>query len=265
MQPRRHTFLAAIAATALVFALGASAGARAADERTEELKSLEDPTLLKRRVWLDSEWNKFRDHSNEVTEAFFGVWSWRVSERQEWGLRIKVPLELHFAGHDPFDSDTQGLGDIKFGTATAFRLSESWRAGVGIELRTPTAADDLGNDVWQLQETGAIAWDATRWLTFSPSFEYNQSIAEGDGVPPAHFLELFFPATILLPHRWSVSARYEAKVDFEAGNYVTQSAKFTVAKQLEDAPLNFALSFKKPFTTGAKDFQVNFVVSYFFQ
>lgn len=62
-----------------------------------------------------------------------------------------------------------------------------------------------------------------------------------------------------------LTARYEAKVDFEADNYVTHSAKFTIAKQLESVPLNFALAFKKPFDAGPKDFQVNLTGTWFFQ
>ena len=245
--------------------LSAPAMTRAADETEADLKSLEDPTILRRRVWLDTEWNKFEDHSNNVTESLWGTWSWRISEAQEVALRFKLPLEMHFAGDAPTDSDKQGLGDIKFAIGTAWRLAESWRAGFSGELRMPTADDELSNNVWQLQEAGAVAWDATRWLTFSPAFEYNQSVAEENGAPPTHYLELFFPATVLLPHRWAVTARYEAKVDFEADNYVTHSAKFIIARQLESAPLNFALAFKKPFDAGAKDFQVNFTVTWFFQ
>ena len=31
-----------------------------------ELKSLEDPTILLPRIWLDSEWNRFRDDSSTL-------------------------------------------------------------------------------------------------------------------------------------------------------------------------------------------------------
>jgi hypothetical protein len=239
-----------------------------ADEKTisEELKGLEDPTILKRRVWLETEWNKFKDGSSDVEQTLGGLWAWGVSSNQDWAVRFKVPLEMHFAGHAAGDSDKQGLGDIEVATGTAFRLSDSWRAGGGLELRTPSATDDdLGDNVWRLQEFGTVAWDPTRWLTLSPSFEYNESVAEEHGAKPKHFLEMFFPATCLLPRRWSVTARYEAKVDFENDNHWTHSAKFLVAKQLERAPISFALSLKKPFDGGEKKFQVNFIVTYYFR
>jgi len=228
------------------------------------LKALEDPTILFRRVWIETEWNKYRDGSNDLEETLGGSWAWRVSDRQEWAVRLKLPYDWHFAGDSTGDSNKHGLGDIKVGTATAFRLNDSWRAGGALELRMPTAEDDLGQHVWRLQESASVAWDATRWLTFSPTAEYNQSIAEKHGAAPQHYLEMYSPAIVLLPHRWLVMARYEAKVDFENDNYVTQSGKLSVEKLFENPRLGFGLSIKKPFNTGNKAFQVNFMVSYYF-
>ncbi len=229
-----------------------------------ELKALEDPTILFRRVWIETEWNKYRDGSNDLEETLGGSWAWRVSERQEWAVRLKLPYDWHFAGDSTGDSNEHGLGDIKVGTATAFRLNDSWRAGGGLELRMPTAEDDLGQHVWRLQESASVAWDASRWLTFIPTMEHNHSIAEEHGAAPQHYLEMYFPALVLLPHRWLVMARYEAKVDFKNDNYVTQSGKLSLEKLLESPRLGFGLSIKKPFNTGNKAFQVNFVTSYYF-
>jgi hypothetical protein len=231
----------------------------------EELKGLGDPTILKRRLWLETEWNKFRDGSHTVEETLGGLWAWRVAERQDWGVRLKVPYIWHVAGEGVGDSDANGLGDLQFATGTAFHLGQSWRAAGGLELRTPTAQHDLGDNVWRLQEFGALAWDATRWLTLSPSAEYNQSLAELHSTSPQHYLEMYFPATFLLPRSWSVSPRYELKVDFEKANYVTHSAKLLVAKQLNTPPLGFALSLKRSFDSGQREFQVNFVLTYYFQ
>jgi len=235
-------------------------------EAVEELKANEDPTILKRGVWLDTEWNKYRDGSNNVDETLGVLWAWPVSTNQDWAARLKIPYRFHSAGDAPRDTDNHGLGDIKVATGTAIRLNKSWRVGGGLELRTPSGADDrLSEDVWRIQEFGAIAWDATDWLTLSPSLEYNQSIAEERGAPPQHFLEVFFPATFILPNRWAAAARYELKADFQNDNYITHSAKFAVSKQLvEDVPLNAALSFKKSFDGGAREFQVNFLLIYYF-
>ena len=231
----------------------------------EELKELTDPTILTRRVWLETEWNKYRGGVNDVEETLGGLWAWRVSTNQDWAVRVKVPYEWHMAGDAADDSDENGLGDIKLATGTAFRLSERWRIGGGLELRMPTAEDDLGDRDWRLQEFGAVAWDATRWLTLSPSVEYNETLAERSGGSQQHYVEAFFPATFLLPHRWSVTPKYEAKVDFENNNYVTHSAKLQVAKQLRDLPLGFALSIKESFDGGDKEFQVNFIITWHFR
>jgi len=235
---------------------------------TQELKGLSDPTILKRRVWLETEWNKYDGGTHGVEETLGGLWSWRLSPIQEWAVRLKVPYEWRIANNGRLSD--QGLGDIKLATGTALRLSRSWRAAAGLELRMPTAADGLGGRDWRLQEFGAIAWDLTRSLSLSPSFEYNQSIAEVDNAHPQNYLELFFPATFVLPHHWSVTPRYEAKLDFEKNNNLTQSVRLQVAKQLTHPPLGFSLAVKKPFDNGAlaggglKEFQVNFMVTYFF-
>jgi hypothetical protein len=78
---------------------------------------------------------------------------------------------------------------------TAWRLSETFRIGLGVDLQTPTGRAELSDNNWRLQEFGAIGWDITSWLTFSPSFEYNQSLAEEGATAPSHFLEAFFPFT----------------------------------------------------------------------
>jgi len=237
---------------------------REAEMIEADLKSLEDPTVLKRRIWLDTEWSRYDDDSNNLEETLGFLWAWRLSRIQEWAVRLKMPYVWHLAGDQPGDSDDNGFGDLKVATGTAFRLSEDWRTGVGVELRMPTAERELGDDVWKIQEFGTVAWDATSWLTFSPTVEYNQSISEQSGAEPQHYAEFYFPATWLMPDRWSFAARYEAKVDFEHDNDLIQSAKFTLTKQFAGPPVALSLSFKKPFE-GSKDFQFNFVVTYFFK
>lgn len=232
---------------------------------TEELKAQEDPTILKRRIWSDTEWNKYKGGSHDIEETLGVLWAWRVSDNQEWAVRLKVPFKFHIAGDAEEDSDKQGLGDIKLATGTAFRLGESLRTAVGVEMRFPSATDDLGNNVWRLQLIGAVAWDVARQLTLSPFFEYNKSVAEAHSAAPQHFLEMYFPATYVLPRKWSVTARYEAKVDFENHNQWTNSAKFVITKLLERLPLGFSLSIKKSFDGGDKQFQMNFVTTYYFR
>jgi hypothetical protein len=267
--PRVPTLaLGPLVAVALTAILGAAEPAGLSDEATtgaEKLKALQDPTILVRRVWLETEWNKYDDSSHNVEETLGGLWAWRVSARQDWAVRLKTPYKWHVAGEGAGDSDEQGFGDLQVATGTAFHLGQSWRMGGGLELRLPTAQDDLGDDVWRLQEFGALAWDATRWLTLSPSVEYNQSLAELHETPPQHHVKVYFPASFLLPHGWSVTPRYEIKVDFENDNYVTHSAKLALSKQFNDPPLGLSLSIKRPFDSGEKQFQVNFVVTYHFR
>lgn len=230
-----------------------------------DITSWEDPTILSRRVWLDTEWSKYRDDSSNLDETLGGLWVWSVATDQDWAVRAKLPYKWHLAGDPPGDSYRHGLGDLKLATGTAWRLGTAWRTGLGLELRLPSGEDEMSENVWKLQEFGAVAWDAAGWLTVSPSFEYNQSLREEGDAAPQHYLELYFPLTFVLPDKWTVTTRYEAKVDFENDNTCTQSAKLSLAKQLSGSPLGFGLSVKKPFNSGPKDFQVNIILTYYFR
>ena len=230
-----------------------------------DLKELNDPTVLIRRVWLETEWNKFTDGTSIAEETAGTLWAWRVSENQDWAVRLKLPVKFRVGSDDPNVPDIGGLGDVKVATGTAFRLSKTFRVGAALDLEMPTGRHDLSSNVWRFQEIGALGWDITPWLTFSPSFEYNESVAEEGSAQPLNFLETFFPFTIILPHKWAVTAGYENKTDFENDNYVTHRAKIAIAKELESIPLSFYLQAKRDFDSGEKEFQVNFVVTCYFR
>ena len=121
----------------------------------------------------------------------------------------------------------------------------------------PTGRHNLSSNAWRFQEIGALGWDITPWLTFSPSFEYNESVAEEGNAQPLNFLETFFPFTIILPHKWAVTAGYENKTDFENNNYITNRAKIAITKELKSIPVSFYLQAKRDFDSGEKEFQVN--------
>jgi len=234
-------------------------------EVADQLRALEDPSILKRRVWFDTEWSSFKDSSDDVDLTFGGLWAWRLSPNQDWAVRLKVPVRFHMAGNAAGDLNEQGLGDIKLAAGTAFRLSETFRTAGGLEMRFPTASDNLGSNAWRPQLFGIAAWDVTPKVTFSPSAEYNKSIKELRGSAPQEFIEVFFPVTFLLPDRWSVTPRYEVKVDFANGDRATHSGKLSASKMLEDRPLAFTMSIKKTFDGGEKKFQINFVVTHYFR
>lgn len=261
-----------LTAFAIIAVLSVGAKLHAADEAAAtsevanaDLKESSDPTILTRRVWFETEWNKFEDGSSVVEQTLGTLWSWRLSADQDWAVRLKLPVKFRVGSDDPDVADIGGLGDIKVATGTAVRLAKDFRVGGGLDLEMPTGRSELSDNFWRIQEFGAMAWDIAPWLTFSPSFEYNQSFSEEGSTPSAHFLETFFPFTFILPHKWAVAASYENKVDFNNDNYVTNRAKILVAKELENVPLSFALSAKRDFDSGEKEFQVNFVVTYFFR
>jgi hypothetical protein len=240
-----------------------AAGGSDPRELVEELKSEEDPTILRPRSWADTERSSFRDSSTDLDVTLGKLWSWRLSPAQDWALRLKLPLRTHQAGDEAGDSNKQGIGDVKAAIGTAVRLDESWRAGGGIEMRFPTATDEaLGANAWRPMVFGVVAWDITPTLTFSPSIEYSKSIAEENGAAPQRYAEFFFPLTVVAG-RWSVTPRYEFKVDYANGNEVTRSAKVSASTRLEDRPIGLSFSAKKPLDHVDKKVQLNFVLTWF--
>jgi len=230
-----------------------------------DLKELSDPTILTRRVWLETEWNKFTDGTSTVEETLAALWAWQLTDSMDWAVRLRLPAKFRFGSDNPDVSDVGGLGDIKPAIGGAYRINKAWRVGGGLELQIPTGRHEISDNVWRIQEFGAMAWDLTPWLTLSPSFEYNQSIAEEGSARRLHFIETFYPATIILPHKWAITTQYELKADFENNNYLTHSAKLLVAKELGNIPLSFALSVRRSFDSGENEFRMNFIVTYYFR
>jgi hypothetical protein len=179
---------------------------------TNELKALQDPTILIRRIWLDLEWNKFKNGSIDLQQTLGGVWAWRISGSADWGVRLKVPFKMHFPGDAADDSDKRGVGDSELATGIALRLSDTWRVGGGMQLRMPSGTD-ISDNTWRLQNS-MPSHDAIPWLTFSPSPEHNHSVAEQRGAAPEH-LELFIPVILLMPNQWAVTSIRASKLILE--------------------------------------------------
>ena len=95
--------------------------------------------------------------------------------------------------------------------------------------------------------------------------EYNYSIAEQHNVAPHRYLELSLPGTIILPHDCSILAKYKVKIDFENGDRWSHTINAGVAKRLSNIPVVLSAIVEKPLNGGAKKFQVNFTMIYYFE
>jgi len=56
----------------------------------DQLKALNDQTIIQSSVWLDTEWNQFKHGAEENTWTLGGLWGWPVSNRQDGAVRLKV-------------------------------------------------------------------------------------------------------------------------------------------------------------------------------
>jgi len=232
----------------------------------EQLKQLNDQTIIGTRVLLDSEWDQFKHGAQKATCTLAGLWGWPVSDYQDWAVRFKLPLVYHRSDELSGHADVGGLGDIEIGTGTAFRLNDTWRTGGGIELHADTASKlALGENAWRLKPGWGIAHDVTDWLTLNFNVEYSHSIAEEDNVAPQRFLELSLPATVILPRDWSIGAKYKATIDFENGDRWTHSVNAGIAKRLSNIPVVLSATLEKPLDGGPKQFQANLTILYYFE
>lgn len=232
----------------------------------QQLKQLNDRTIIGSYISLDTEWDHFKHGTEETTWTATGLWGWPVSERQDWAVRFKLPVIYERRTEESGHADIAGLGDIEVGTGTAFRLNNGWRTGGGIELHADTASNPaLRESVWRLHTVWAVGHDITRWLTLAPTVEYSQSVAEEHDVASQRYLELSLPGTVILQYDWSVGTKYKAMVDFENGDHWIHTVDVGIAKRISNIPLVLSATLEKSLSGGAKKFQISFTITYYFE
>lgn len=111
---------------------GVGAEPRPEPTTADELRQLNDPTLLVTHVSLESDWDEFKDGGEKATWTLAGLWGWRVSDCQDWAIRFKLPFVYSRTVSGSDHRDTGGPGDVEIGTGTAFRLTDKWRTGGGV-------------------------------------------------------------------------------------------------------------------------------------
>ena len=231
-----------------------------------QLKQLNDQTIISTRLSLDTEWEQFKDGEEKATWTLSGLWGLPVSHWQDLGIRFRLPFAYHRGDEASGHREVGGVGDAEIGAGTGLRLNNTWRTGGGVELHCDTASDrDLAENVWRLKAGWGISHDVTYWLTLSPSADYNHSIIENDNVSPQSYLELSLPATLILPQAWSMSAKYKATVDFENGDQWNHKLTAGVAKRLSKIPVVVSATFGKPLSSSTKEFEASVTIVYYFQ
>src|SRR5213080_2066364 len=179
----RFLFVTLVLVAAGVSPAAETSSVDSATTAADQLKALNDQTIIQSNVWLDTEWDQYKHGAGEATWTLGGLWGSRVSDRQDWAVRLKVPFVYDRSDEASGHEDIGGLGDIEVATGTAFRLSNAWRTGGGIELHADTASTPpLGHSVCRLHSSWSIAHDVTDWLPLIPTAEYGHSVAEEHNV-----------------------------------------------------------------------------------
>jgi hypothetical protein len=232
----------------------------------EQLKQLNDQTIIGNRISLGFDWGEYKHGAEKATWTLAGLWGWRVNDAEDWGVRFRLPFAYQRSDEASGHAEVGGVGDFEIGTGPAFRLSDTWRTAGGIELHGDTASDRaLAENVWRLKSGWGVSHDVTKWLTLTFNADYNHSIVENEDVRPNKYLELSFPATLLLPDHWSIGTRYKATIDFQNGDRWSHIVSAGVAKRLSKVPVVLSASLEKPLSSSAKKFQVSLSIVYYFQ
>src|SRR5437667_12431877 len=119
----RFLFVILILGAAGVLPAAETSSVDSATTVADQLKALNDQTIIQSRVWLDTEWDQFKEGAEKATWTLGGLWGWRVSDRQDWAVRLKVPFVYDRSDQASGHVDIGGLGDVEIATGTAFRLS----------------------------------------------------------------------------------------------------------------------------------------------
>jgi len=232
----------------------------------DELKQLNDQTIIGNLVSLGLDWDHFKEGAEKITWTLTGQWAWRVGDSQDWGIRLRLPFAYDRSDQASGHAEVGGVGDAEIGAGTAFRLNDTWRTGGGIDLHADTASDRaIDERVWRLKLGWGVAHEFTKWLSVAPSADYNHSIAEEHDVRPHRYLELSLPATLIFPKAWSISANYKASVDFENGDRWSHTLTAGVAKRLSKVPIVLSATLGKSLSGSAKRFQASVSIVYYFQ
>jgi hypothetical protein len=231
----------------------------------DQLKQLNDQTIIATHVSLDSEWDHFKDGAEKATWTLAGLWGGPVSDSQDWGIRFRLPFSYYRTDQASDDDWLGGVGDAEIGVGTAFRLN-TWRTAGGIELHTDTASDrTLAEKVWRLKAGWGVAHDFSKWLSASFNADYNHSVAERDDVQPHRYLELSLPTTLIFPQAWSINAKYKTAIDFQNGDRWNHMVGVGLAKRLSRVPIVLSATVEKSLSGGAKRFQASIGIVYYFQ
>jgi hypothetical protein len=231
----------------------------------DQLKQLNDQTIIVTHLSLDSEWNHFKDGAEKATWTLAGLWGSPVSDSQDWGIRFSLPFSYYRTDQTSGNDTLGGVGDAEIGVGTAFRLN-TWRTGGGIELHTDTASDHtLAEQVWRLKTGWGVAHDFSKWLSASFNVDYNHSVAERDDVRSQRYLELSLPTTLIFPQAWSINAKYRMAIDFQNGDRWNHVVEVGVAKRLSKIPIVLSATVEKSLSGSARRFQANIGIVYYFQ
>ena len=253
------SFVARVSPAAEQASVGSSTAA-------DQLKALRDQTIIESRISVDTEWDQFDGGAERAKWTLAGLWGWHIRDGQDGALRFKVPFVYNRSDESSGHEDIGGIGDIEVATGTAFRLSDRWRTGGGIEIHADTASNPaLGDSMWRLKPAWGVAHDFTNWLTATFNAEYNQSIAEEHNAPPQRYVELSLPATLILPCDWSIGTNYKATINFENGDRWTHTVDMGVAKRISNMPVVLSATLEKQLDGSAKKFEVNFTMTYYFE
>lgn len=174
-----------------------------------------DPTLISRRLLTQFE------HEDREAGASSSEWSWNargaflLQENLAFGLQLDAPWRWV----DRAAESASGFGDLEARAGVVGRFSERTRWGLLMNMKLPTASDDLlGDDLVELRPIAALRWEATTWLELGAGVEYSFTPRD-EGADRVSALELKVPVVMKLAEALSGSASYNPRWNDVTGSW----------------------------------------------
>ncbi|HHT9111469.1 MAG TPA: hypothetical protein ACFYDZ_09975, partial [Candidatus Brocadiaceae bacterium] len=153
--------------------------------------------------------------------------------RNDWVVRLEVPVVYNNSGDMPGGDTQTGLGDIDLILGKVFEFNERLRLGGFLGDTFNTSTDDqLGGHATLLTPITAVSYSVTNHFNTILFLEYNNSIQTDSGVGETNSLEIRPIVTFDWPNDWSTSVEYKEIIDFAADNAKSSRLTFEVSKLL---------------------------------
>jgi len=240
--------------------------AQQAQQAELDLRSIFDPTVVRRKVGIENELVNLEEIAWIDKTKLSGTFAIGPAQDFDVALRLLVPIAC-YASETPSGDDAFGLGDVEVTAGLVLRHASWFAHAAAFQVTFDTATDDsLGGNATVLKPFYVASVRPFSFLGAVLDAEYNVSVEEESGVGETRNLELDPSVNFTYPEEWLwfLAVEYKGKLDFENDDY-TNRMQVSVGKVLgktSNISVYFAVEFPLDDKTG--QYSVKLGLTYFF-